>query len=49
MLACSPPGSIARTIEQIVKYLLAFCVWLAGTYLLAITNEALFAIFPLPR
>jgi hypothetical protein len=34
-----------RTIEQIVKYLLVFCVWIAGTYLLAITNEALFAIF----
>ena len=34
-----------RAFEQILRYFLAFCVWLAGTYLLAITNEALFAIF----
>jgi hypothetical protein len=30
---------------QILKYLLAFCVWLGWMYLMAIINDALFAIF----
>jgi hypothetical protein len=30
---------------QILRYLLAFCVWLGCTYLMAMINDALFAIF----
>jgi hypothetical protein len=30
---------------QILKYLFAFCVWLGSMYLMAMVNEALFAIF----
>jgi hypothetical protein len=30
---------------QILKYLLAFCVWLGWMYLMAMTNDVLFAIF----
>jgi hypothetical protein len=30
---------------QILRYLLAFCVWLGGMYLMAMINDALFAIF----
>jgi hypothetical protein len=34
-----------RALEQFLRYLLAFCVWLGGAYLLAMINDALFAIF----
>ncbi len=30
---------------KILRYFLAFCVWLGGMYLLAMINDALFAIF----
>ena len=30
---------------QILMYLLAFCVWLGWMYLMAMINDALFAIF----
>jgi len=30
---------------QILRYFLGVCVWLGGMYLLAMTNDALFAIF----
>ena len=30
---------------QILRYLLAFCVWLGWMYLMAMINDALFAIF----
>jgi hypothetical protein len=30
---------------QILRYLLAFCVWLGCMYLMAMINDALFAIF----
>ena len=30
---------------QIPRYLFAFCVWLGWMYLMAMINEALFAIF----
>jgi hypothetical protein len=30
---------------QILRYLLAFCLWLGGMYLMAIINDAMFAIF----
>ena len=30
---------------QILRYLFAFCVWLGWMYLMAMINDALFAIF----
>jgi hypothetical protein len=30
---------------QILRYLLAFCLWLGWMYLMAMINDALFAIF----
>jgi hypothetical protein len=36
---------VMRAVEQVLRYFVAFCVWLAGSYLLAMINEALFAIF----
>jgi hypothetical protein len=33
------------TLEQVLRYLLAFSAWLGGAYLLAIINDGLFAIF----
>jgi hypothetical protein len=30
---------------KILRYFLGFCVWLGGMYLLAMINDALFAIF----
>jgi hypothetical protein len=36
---------VMRALEQVLRYFLAFCVWLAGAYLLATINDALFAIF----
>ena len=36
---------VMRTLEQVLRYLLAFSVWLGGAYLLAIINDGLFAIF----
>jgi len=34
-----------RALVQILMYFLAFCVWLGAVYLLAMINDALFAIF----
>jgi len=36
---------VLRAIEQILRYLFAFCVWLGWMYLMAMINDALFAIF----
>jgi hypothetical protein len=34
-----------RALEQFLRYFVGFCVWLGGAYLLAMVNDALFAIF----
>jgi hypothetical protein len=36
---------VMGTLEQVLRYLLAFSAWLGGAYLLAIINDGLFAIF----
>jgi hypothetical protein len=36
---------VLRALEQFLRYFLGFCVWLGVAYLLAMTSDALFAIF----
>jgi hypothetical protein len=38
-------GLAMYRVIRALRYLLAFCVWLGGMYLMAMINDALFAIF----